>query len=149
MWSGWPFTSTTAWTLVENLLESGPEHWIGAPFPTGGILVRPCDRCVEQAASWINPYLQRLEDAFPVARLGPVGEAVVDGLPVSVAVGQIPPRTAGLHQPDNGIQETAVTPIRPAPMARQQGLDLLPLHVGQLMAVHSSSEPPLGADASF
>jgi hypothetical protein len=38
-----------AWSLDENLLESGPEHYIGPPFSAGRIL-RPDYRAVDERA---------------------------------------------------------------------------------------------------
>jgi len=44
--------------------------------------------------------------------------------------------TAGLHQPQHGIDEIVVASRREAPMTWQQGLDPAPLLIGQVVRVN-------------
>src|SRR5437868_9272910 len=71
--------------------------------------------------------------------LSPPCEAVVDGLARSEALGEIPPRHAGLGSVDDRIDEQAISAdgLGPAASLGQNRLQPLPLLVGQGMTMHA------------
>jgi hypothetical protein len=68
--------------------------------------------------------------------MGPLIEAIVDGFPRAIALGQIPPRTARFCAVKDSVDERAIPNdgVRTSPI--RQGLcEGLPLCVGQFMSV--------------
>jgi hypothetical protein len=100
-------------------------------------LVRPNDRCIEERADVVDFDLERLEYVLPDAALRPASEAVVDGLPRPEARVKIAPRRAGAHAPDDCVDEFAIAALGDrARSGRKKRLELLPLCVGEFVAVH-------------
>ena len=74
------------------------------------------------------------EGRVSVARLC---ERLLDRFPVPKSLWQIPPLNAGLHPPDDGIDEVAVAALRrrSCPAAKQR-FDAVPLRIGQFVSSH-------------
>jgi hypothetical protein len=68
---------------LKNLLENAPEHFVGSPFSTRGVLVCPDDGSINEGAEFIDLKPKLLEDGFPPAGVGPSMKAVVDSLPAT------------------------------------------------------------------
>ena len=64
--------------------------------------------------------LQCREQALDRAVPGPAVEPLVDGDPLAIAVGQVPPRGPGAAHPQQGVDERVVVDRHVAPLARQQ-----------------------------
>jgi len=85
---------------------------------------------------------QEFENPLENAALGPSVEALIDDLPVAVALGQIPPRDAGSKPEENGFDEQTIVRRGAADMAfpaRQNILDPIPLVVAQCITSHRSA----------
>src|SRR6185369_3390272 len=83
---------------------------------------------------------QGVEDLGPGAVLAPAVEAVVDGLPGPVAFGGVGPGGAGMQVPEDAVDQGPVVLPGMAGLAvvvavGEEGLDLLPLGVGEVVAV--------------
>lgn len=72
---------------MKNLLENGPEHFVGPPFSAGRVLVRANDGAIDNGADLIYLELDLLKDAGPMTFSCPVREPVVDGLPRTKPLG--------------------------------------------------------------
>jgi len=96
---------------LKNLLENAPEHFVGSPFSTRGVLVRPDDGSINERAEIIDLKPKLLEDGFPSARVGPAMKAVVDRLPAAETLRQVTPLNAGSHTPNDSIDEIAVATL--------------------------------------
>ncbi|GAA4611163.1 hypothetical protein GCM10023195_47140 [Actinoallomurus liliacearum] len=86
--------------------------------------IQPADRIVVD--------LQMGQDRIEGAVTGPPAIPLIDGFPVPIPLGQVPPRRAGGQLPQHPVQHGAV--IQPPPAAgrlgRQQRLDPLPGRIG-------------------
>jgi hypothetical protein len=83
--------------------------------------------------------LQRLQDAVEQAGAAHLGEAVVDRLPLAVAVGQVAPGGAGVEPPEDAVEDEAVVLPLAAAAARprgEKGSEQLPLRVGEFVSFH-------------
>src|SRR5580658_6870247 len=107
-------------------------------------------RCVDERARWSNRSSlfvvgvlgQILEDPLPDAGLGPAGKARMNRLPVSEALGQVPPRHAGSISVQNRLNEQTIVRRGHAHMPqapRQQILDPVPFVVVQSISPHRSA----------
>jgi hypothetical protein len=65
--------------------------------------------------------LKRLEDPFPDACPPPVHEAVIAGLPGTVALGHVPPRRARAKAPEDAVDHFAMVFVRMAPLSIRRG----------------------------
>jgi len=72
---------------LKNLLENAPGHFVGSPFSTRGVLVRPDDGSISERAEIVDLKPELLEDGVPSARVGPAMKAVVDSLPAAESLG--------------------------------------------------------------
>jgi hypothetical protein len=69
-------------------------------------------------------------------------EAVVDGLPGAIALGEVTSRSAGVEVPEDAVDHTAMGPPGMPRMVvvvaiRKEGSDTLPLGIGEFVAVHA------------
>src|SRR5262249_33159886 len=93
---------------------------------------------VDQAAL-VQAELQRFQDAVEQAALAHLAEAVVDRLPLAVAVGQVAPGGARIQSPEDAVEDEAVVlPLATAPAGpwRKEGSEQLPLGVGKFVSFH-------------
>jgi len=99
-----------------------------------------CGRCAAEGEKVLVPVWD--DAAWPVqqAARAALGEAVVDGLPLAVAFGQVAPGGAGVEPPEDAIEDgTVVLPLA-APLAgarRKEGSQQLPLLVGKFVSLHT------------
>ena len=123
---------------MKNLLESGPEHFVGPPFSARRILVCTNDRAIDDRADVIDLVLQRPEDRGPVSLPRPVVEAVVDGLPRPEALRQISPRAACLRSVEDGVYEKTIASdgLGSRALPGQDRLQLAPLRIRERVPVH-------------
>lgn len=136
---------------MKTLLESGPKHCIGSPPSTRSVLMRS-DYCpIDDGANLVELELQLLEDELPNAPVRPVGEPVVDRLPRSEALRQIPPRHTGLRAKQHRVDELAVANLRSGPLSalRQKRSQPVPLFVGQSVSMHRKLGSHSGAERNF
>jgi len=75
-------------------------------------LVRSDYRTIEDGANFVELELQRLEYPKPGSAIGPVREAVVDGLPRAEALGQISPCNTRLGAKYDGVDERPIPNLR-------------------------------------
>jgi hypothetical protein len=123
---------------MKTLLESGPKHCIGSPPSARSVLMRS-DYCpIDDGANLVELDLQLLEDELPNAPVRPVGKPVVDRLPRSEALRQIPPRHTGLPAKQHRVDELAVANLRSRPLSalRQKRFQAGPLFIGQCVSMH-------------
>src|ERR1700689_3414824 len=78
-----------SWSSI--LLGNAPKPDFGPPFSCGGLLVGAHQGAVEHQILVLAIRCERLEDPFPNARFGPAREALVERLPLAVALGQVVP----------------------------------------------------------
>lgn len=93
---------------------------------------------INDGSDFVDLYSQLAEDIGPRVLRGPVGEAVVDGLPRPESLGKISPRNARLGTKHHRIDEQPIT-TRGLPSLRTPRKDWLqsgPLLVGQRVPVH-------------
>lgn len=95
-------------------------------------------------------------NAFPDAAFAPAGEALVDGIGLTKAGGQIGPGRASSRNPKHSVKEEAVVggiSTGVAGLSGQQGRDAFEVVVGDRVAVHERASGlvlgvPLNADDS-
>lgn len=95
-------------------------------------------------------------NGFPDAALAPAGEALVDGIGLAKAFGQIGPGGPGSRNPKHRVKEEAVVggiSTGTAGLSGQQGRDAREVGVGDRVAVHERASGlglgvPLNADDS-
>jgi hypothetical protein len=90
--------------------------------------------------------LERLQDPFPDARTPPAHEAVVAGLPGTVALGQIPPGAARAEAPKDAIEDLAMVLVAAARLplgSGQQRPEPLVLCVGEISTCHNGRIVPI------
>ena len=100
------------------------------------VLMRADDRAIQEQNAKVR-ILQVLHDGLKYAALAPPIEALKNGVPFAKALGQVTPRSAGLGDPHDRIDEQTIILGRRAGIAFlswQQVLDSLPLLVRNLMA---------------
>jgi hypothetical protein len=76
------------------------------------------------------------KDALPDAPVGPSAEALVDALPLAVALGKVVPVRTGAQHPETGVHKQPVVlscAPRVALFARQKRRDPPPLRIAQLI----------------
>jgi hypothetical protein len=73
----------------------------------GGAGISPDDRRVQDQPLQVG-VLSDLEDALPDPLAGPAVEPPPGGVPVAEALGQVPPRSTGPGDPEDGVDEEAV-----------------------------------------
>ena len=113
--NGRPRASASMWILVVSPPRERPRAWSAppfAPFP-----VAACWWARTRVVSSIRYWFLRIvgehrEHPFPYAGLGPACEALVDGLPLAVSLGQVVPVCAGAQDPENAVDEQAVVLAR-------------------------------------
>jgi hypothetical protein len=95
-------------------------------------------------ASGIGLRLHRREELAPDARPLPAIEATGHGAPGAIALRQIAPGGAGAEYPQEAIDDGAMV-MGGSPRLRflgwEQGVEPLPLDVGQFASVHVASPP--------
>src|SRR5262245_52306270 len=150
--NGRPLPSLTRWTFVPKPPRDRPRAW-SAGSPGGRFFFRgPRRRAggadvgaihAEQVGvdqpRLVEPQLQPLDDAVELATAAQVGEAVVDGLPGAVALGQVAPGGAGVQPPEDAVEQRAVVLPLAAPLARprrEEGGKQPPLLVGKFVSLH-------------
>jgi hypothetical protein len=100
-------------------------------------LVRADDGAIEKRANVVYLDLKLFEDALPDSPSCPTGEAVVNGLPGAIPVGDISPRRTRLYAPHHRIEKVAVTALGWRTRgAREKGTNFVPLGICELVAVH-------------
>ncbi len=85
--------------------------------------------------------LKRLHDPVPNPLTAPSGVAVIDGLPIAVALGNTWPGSAGVQTSADAVDDRAVLTVRVAHLlriARQVRLNQRILLVCQIVATHHS-----------
>src|SRR5438552_1065806 len=146
-----PCERPSAWSSgSERCADAGPPNSGGGsgffPRPGGG-LVGTNDGGIDAPEVAVDEPLlvesqqQGIKDLGPGAVLAPAVEAVVDGLPGSVALGGIGPGGAGMQVPEDAVnQGPVILPGMAGPAVvvavGEERLDLLPLGVGKVVAVH-------------
>jgi hypothetical protein len=100
--------------------------------------VRSDYRPIDDGADFVDFDLQLLEYTEPSSAIGPVREAVVDGLPRAEALGQISPWNTGLGPKEDGVDELPIPDLgsRALALLRKQLAKPQPLLVGQSVSVH-------------
>src|SRR5262249_54984888 len=86
--------------------------------------------------------LERLDDAIPNAGATPGSVAVIDGLPIAVALRNVGPGGAGMQTPEDAVENGAARAIGMAELSivdRQEGLNQQILFVREFVACHQSS----------
>src|SRR5271157_2079211 len=112
-------------------------------FRTSGMLMGANYSGIQEQNAQVG-ILQLLHDGLEHAILAPAIEALKDAVPVAEALGQVTPGSAGLGQPQDGVDEQAIVLGRPtgvAFLARQEFLDGVPLSVRNLMASQHTEGP--------
>ena len=86
----------------------------------------------------IQPNLQGFQDAIKGAILAQAVEATIDGLPVTVATGNIAPCDSGSNAPKDAVEyATVALPLLAfAAVLGQQGFDQAPLRLCRLMTTY-------------
>ena len=88
----------------------------------------------------VSVLLEFVEYLLKRAACVPAAEASVNGLPGTETFRQIPPRSAGLGNVEDGIQERSGGqfrgPARASPLGREERFEPGPLVVAQFVAVH-------------
>jgi hypothetical protein len=81
--------------------------------------------------------LELAEELLPEPARGPAPQPTVDGLPGPVALGQVPPRDAGVEDKQDAVEDAAVIQIRPAlaPGRRRARATALPFQHGMFRLV--------------
>jgi hypothetical protein len=83
---------------------------------------------------------QGIENLGPNAIATPTVEAVIDGLPGTIAFGKIAPGSTGVEMPKNAVDHSAVGPPGMARVVGmvlgEEGGDQFPLSIGEFVAVH-------------
>src|SRR6516164_4029767 len=129
--SGRPLPSLTRWIFVPKPPRDRPRAW-SAGSPGGRFFFRGPRRCAGGAdvgavdaeqvrvnePGLVEPQLQPLQDAVEQAALAQLVEAVVDGLPGAVALGQVAPGGAGVQPPEHAVEHQAVVLPLAARLAR-------------------------------
>ena len=135
-----------SWLSVH--LWSAPEPGSGAPFSGGRLLMGSHDRAVEHEVGTVAVLRQCFEDPLPYPRLGPTRDALVNGLPLAMALRKVLPSGARAKHPQNTAdKKPVVSPrlARIAGLAQKQGLNPFLLLVAQLVSLHyhaiSNREP--------
>ena len=82
--------------------------------------------------------MESLQDAVDHPVLAPAIEAVIDRLPVAVALGQFPPLGAAVEDPEDAIERgPVVVPLPPTvAVGRQEVFDEGELRIGHLVAAY-------------
>lgn len=101
---------------MKSHLESGPKHCIGSPPSARSVLVRSDYSPINDGPNVIDLELQLLEEDLPNPPVSPVREPVVDRLPWSEALRQIPPRNACFRAEQDRVDEFAVPDLRLRPL---------------------------------
>jgi hypothetical protein len=102
------------------------------------MLVGSDHRAIEDEPLQIG-ILQLLEDSEPDSLAGPPIEPSPHRVPVPEAFGKITPRSPGLGDPENGVDEETVVRGGHAGvviLAGQEALDAFPVFIRYLMATH-------------
>ena len=91
---------------------------------------------------------QGFEDRSEVSFVAPIGEALIDMVPLAKGRWQIAPRRAGLAKPKDGVDELSLIAARTALARRDARLDEGPFFIGQCVSVghgvivaHLSQQP--------
>ena len=124
-----------SWLSVH--LWNAPEPGSGTPFSGGRLLMGSHDRAVEHEVGTVAVLRQGFEDPLPYPRLGPTREALVNGLPLAMALRKVLPSGARAKHPQNILdKKPVVSPrlARIAGLAQKQGLNPFPLLVAQLVS---------------
>src|SRR4051794_23374255 len=166
-----PWLSQTRWTFVPKPPRERPGAWSGGswscaslrPPSTRGPLAfffrpgrrpaGPDDGAIDTPEVVIDEALvvqlvqQRGDNVNPGAVLAPGVEAVPDGLPRPVTLGEVTPGGAGMQDPQDAVDDGAVVPGGPPGLTvvgwvGKQRRDPLPLPVRQFVAAHGW--PPFG-----
>lgn len=121
---------------------------------TGGMLVSPVDGGVHRhrplhAADCIITDLNMFQQPGPRAVGLPPGEPLIDGLPRSIPLWKIPPRSPGPQAPQHPVNHLPVIPPGPPPTVqrRQQRSYPLPRRVRQLTTTSHKINYPDGSGA--
>ena len=95
-------------------------------------------RPIQNGADFVDFELQLLEYPEPSPAIGPIREAVVDGLPRAEALRQISPWNTGLGAKEDGVDELPIPNLGSRALAflRKQLAKPQPLFVGQSVSVH-------------
>ncbi len=128
-----------SWLSVH--LWNAPEPGSGAPFSGGRLLMGSHDRAVEHEVGTVAVLRQCFEDPLPYPRLGPTREALVNRLPLAMALRKVLPSGARAKHPQNTPdKKPVVSPrlARIAGLAQKQGLNPFPLLVAQLVSLAPS-----------
>ena len=125
---------------------------LAGPGRSRGVLMRPDDRTVDEphfpvhGALRLGGSLELLQELLPEALPLPAAQPVMTGLPGAVALGQIPPGSAGAQDPQDPVDDPPVVfigmPALARPLRRQQRLQAVPLGIRQVSACHSGSFLP-------
>src|SRR5262245_19608839 len=122
-------------------------HGSGFLFRPGGGRVGANDGGIDtpqvalDEAGSVQAEEQGIEDLGPGAVLAPAVEAVVDGLPLAVALRGVGPGGAGVQVPEDAVDQGAVVlpgvpGLAVVVAVGEAGRDPLPLGVGEVIAVH-------------
>jgi len=100
--------------------------------------VRSNYRPIDDGADFVDFKLQLLEYPEPSPTIGPVREAVVNGLPRAETLRQISPWNTGLGAKEDGVDELPIANLgsRALALLRKQLAKPQPLLVGQSVSVH-------------
>ena len=161
---GMPCPSMIRSILVPKPPRERPNAWSGGStrcvrsLPSNRALVMtrsrriagsPQDGGVEEPGLGVEVFFliqlteQGFDDAIPGAIVASVAEAVMDGLERTVALGQVPPGSGGMQDPEDTVDDGPVFTPRMSGMSgvgwRQEGLENRPLLIGEFVASHGSS----------
>jgi len=118
----------------------------GGPYVcAGAMLMHPDDRAIDHRVLEIWSARQLLKDPVEHVLLRPTTEPLEDGVPVAIAVRQVPPRRTRSDHPKNGFEKLSIIRAR-APritdLARKQRRYPLPLLVAQTCPIQAGLRFP-------
>jgi hypothetical protein len=113
------------------------------------VLVRADDGAIHgvdipvQLRCGVGLSLDRSKEASPEARLAPAIEAAGESGPAAIPLREVTPRGTGTDDPQHAVQDASVVSGGAASvrfLRRKQGLEPLPLGIGEVMSVHSVND---------
>jgi hypothetical protein len=153
--SGGPAPSLTKWILVPKPPRERPSAGHTAPADplftgSSGHAAGPYRGAVDAPQIQVNSFLgiqpeaQAIQDYVGQPFTPSSGQALIDGLPGAVALGQVTPLRSGTQLPHQPVDHLPVIPSAPAAVATGPGHDIrnqLPLSIAQFVPPHRTSPP--------
>lgn len=132
--SGRPSASTIRWTFVVAPPRERPIAWTWAPLFPGSVLMRSVHSAVDAVPFVVGTDAYRLEEPLPAPLLRPSIEAIEHCLPRAELSRQVSPGNTRSSPPQDSFDEATIVVTGPTctSLGRDNGLNLLPLQIGQL-----------------